>query len=346
MKQNTSHIILYFAAVISLLLSGCDEDVRPGLPIPSDVEILPKASLTATRALSGCVDGSTFPLDADSVFAVSAFLESPSGVYDTPYFLNQTLDTDSDGKICFSSQNGLRYYPEDESKLYFYAYSPVKVNTDDTNSKSVSWTLTGKEDIMCATDLSGIKKMPVSEQTEQKQPVFGFCHLLTRLNFRCRRETGFADKTYISYIAIKDQHTVATLDFSKFNASATPGDYFTLSGQTSLLKYPLPDPFPVEVAAGYNDVTSLMLPSAESFQIEIGLKNGLKIEFEINASDLTWDIDDPNHGSGDIDKSAFKSGCSYNVNMLFEGSRITFQTVAVFNWENGGSAEGILTPDN
>lgn len=181
-----------YAALIATTIIGCTEEIDvQRVPAPSDVEILPNAAVAQSRSdLTGAQDGPLFPASTDNVFAVSAFLSSNGTDADIPYFLNQPLKSDAEGNFHFYRENGLRYYPEDSYKLYFYAFSPACATQDKNDPKKVSWTLTGQEDIMYAKDLTGLSK---NHEGTQPQPTFNFQHLLTRLNFRCRRETGFAD---------------------------------------------------------------------------------------------------------------------------------------------------------
>lgn len=352
-------------AVGSAGLSGCEEDTGGVIPIPepSDVEIQPQAVVTQSRAenmLSGAVDGTDFPKSTDHVFAVSAFLSKSDTRYDgeevvysnnpndeaaqgidtsVPYFLNQPIRTDETGAFHFDTENGPRYYPEDGSHVYFYAVSPACAKQDATDPKKVSWTLTGREDIMYARDVRGIRKVHGLDldATHQPQPHFQFRHLLTRLNFRCRRETGFSDFIYIAFIQITDRNSVATLDLDKGLLSFLP--------PKKDIKYELKEPHEVEVVEGYNNVVSLMYEPDSSYEVTIGMKSGLTNTFTIHASSVNSTSGESNPDTDDTDNPIFRAGYSYNVNLRFQGVELKVD-IALANWNDGGSTTGVIYLDN
>lgn len=339
MKQQYN-FILSITILLCLIAGGCKEDNEFIIPQPSDVEIMPKASVNQTRSdLAGAQDGPGFPASTDNVFAISAFLSSDDikdhdhtlngedKKIDIKYFLNQPLKTDASGQFHFYSENGMRYYPEDGSHLYFYAFSPACAVQDANNPKLVSWNLTGQEDIMYAKDLRGISKISGDHIDGQIQPEFKFKHLLTRLNFRCRRETGFADYIYITGITIKNQRCKAQLDLDlgKLSFSDNKEDKKDMSTECNHM---------IDVVVDYKNILSVFVEPCESYDIEVALKNGTTITFTINAPAIE---DDNNYSK------KFQPGYFYDVNLRFQGTGFDID-VKLNSWNDGGTSSGIILP--
>lgn len=226
--------------MVAVTFSACDnyEDVTSAIPMPSDVEIVPQARVTATRsAFTGIQDSTVFPMSTDSVFAVSAFLSKEN--QDSPYFLSQPIKSDSEGNYSFYTENGFRYFPEDQSPVYFYAYSPL-CGIESADNESITWNLTGQEDIMYAKDLSGLHKLHGdSVTTQQPQPDFKFAHKLIRFNIFEFWGGGFADKIVISEIRIKNCVSKVTLSLSngdiEVDATKTTDFFVTLNHEIAEL---------------------------------------------------------------------------------------------------------------
>lgn len=315
MNLRTIYISAYLITI--LLVSACSGiEVEKQIPLPSDVEIIPQASLSTTRShLSGVVDGSSFPKSTDSIFAVTAFLDIDGK---ERYFSNQPVHSDSNGKCHFETYNGQRYYPEDGSPLYFHAVSPVPDAAIQTDPTKIIWNLTGQEDIMYANDLTGIKKTHGSEldSIHQPQPEFKFNHLLTRFNIRERWGNGFPDKMTISEVKILNCIGKATVDLINEkiinDAKDETTDFiYTVAHEINALVH-------------FADVCSIMCFPYDNME---------SIELEILVSDIKYGpvkIFAPKGGT-------FEAGVSYNIDLEFESNRILVYT-AVADWEDGGSS--------
>lgn len=310
--------LCYIIYIITILLvSACSGiEVEKQIPLPSDVEIIPQASLSTTRShLSGAIDGTTFPKSTDSIFAVTTFLDIEGK---EKYFSNQPINSDSNGKCHFDTFNGLRYYPEDGSPLFFYAVSPVPNSDLQSDPTKVVWNLTGQEDIMYACDLRGISKVHGSllDGIHQPQPEFKFKHLLTRFNVRERWGNGFPDKMVISEIKILNCIDKAAVDLERGNII---NDYE--AGKKDFICNVTHE---ISALVHFADVCSIMCFMGN---------NRKSIQLEVVVSDIKYgpvEISAPGNGN-------FEAGISYNIDLEFESNRI-LTNVGAAEWEVGGSS--------
>lgn len=315
-------LILYICILAACnILSSCDNDKQHdnAVHLPSNVEIIPRASLSATRTnLLGAVDGATFPKNQEGIFAVSAFLDKTCN---KPYFNIQPVDCDSVGNLNFRSSNGFRYYPEDGAPLFFYAVSPVPEWQNDP--KKAVWNLTGQEDIMYAVDTNnslGFSKISGDHFNEQQQPMFTFRHLLTRFNVRERWGNGFPDKMIISEIKILNCIAKAAVDLESGNIineyeAGTKDFICNVTHEISALVH-------------FADVCSIMCMMGDNMK---------SIQIEVVVSDIRYgpvEILAPRGGT-------FEAGVSYNIDLEFESNRM-IPYVRAAAWKDGGSS----TEDN
>lgn len=334
--MKLSHSILpLLATLLGLMACACsDEDVAlQPLSAQSDIEILPQAKLSGSRAaLSGAQDGPDFPIATDRVFAVSAFLTSRDDTskvnlngenlpLDIPYFLNQPIKSDSVtvGKFHFYIENGLRYYPEDKSHVYFYAFSPACAVQDARNPHIVSWTLTGQEDIMYAKDLTGIQKVKGDHLATQMQPVFKFEHLLTRFNINENWGVGFPDNIKVTGLTVHNVIDKVSLDIftGEMTYSDTKKDIqFPIDSKISTTG--IPSRICSFLCANKGDLSEL------NFSITAG---GLQYYIPLSANQFS---------SG---TTVFENGKQYDINLTFTGTQIIV-TATASKWEEGGNSSG------
>lgn len=337
MKQR-HYISLAFAATLGMMVVGCTEEVyTPRIPIPSDVEIVPMATVAGTRgSLSGVQDGPQFPSSTDGVFAVSAFLTSDA--YDKkysggkvlndsnananmPYFLNQPIRTDENGNFHFNTENGSRYYPEDGSHVYFHAFSPANAIQDTTDYKKVSWTLTGQEDIMYARDLRGIRKAHGSDfdSISQPQPEFKFEHLMTRLDFKLARGNGYGERLKVYSLEIFDFEDKASLDLS---FGSLTFDYNDDSKHDLLIEKEMLN---VAILEAIPYITVMSSPR-ESIKFKV---NSMGIDYP----PLTIKAETSLPGAPKL----FEAGKRYEIILNFTGIGVNI-SASLVKWQDGGSS--------
>ena len=320
MRQNITAAILCAIALTSCSVDGPADADLPSSARPRAITLTAGIGNSVTpaftgrgNALSGPVEDTGFPADTDSLFAVTAYRgdAAPTTNGET-YFSNETVNSDADGTPGFATP---QYYPADDGKLYFYAYSPVCGGTytaDGEAGPTVRWKLTGAEDIMYANDTRGISK------TDNKKPQFDFAHRLNRIRFRLIQGDSFGDGIYADTIAITNCHTEAKLNLADGS--------LTFSGDKS----------PVMICGVFYINYEFEAP-------EIGqsllCEPVDKLDLEIKAGGLTYKTTVTLTGPDDSRTDNPAAGVSYLVTLTFHGSTINPAAV-MEKWGQGGDATG------
>lgn len=206
-------------AAVTISLS-CDK-LRDGCPAASKVEytdthIEPEATIISpilSKAdFAGPVNGTTFTPSTDKIFGITAYLGNvvPTSWLQNSQLDNEPVNSDQYGNYIFSEN---KYYPKDY-KMYFYAYSPMVNCTytpgNETQHPYVTYSLTGREDILWSKNDTGIgKNLGVGKQS---QPDFQFTHKLQRVMFSIKRTEKVASTATLSEIRINNLKTKAILD--------------------------------------------------------------------------------------------------------------------------------------
>lgn len=227
MQQQRFIRQLFVAALISggtMLMSACDDS--DALPIQadevrySDTLIQPTATVVTpviTKGdFEGPINGTTFTPSSEKIFGVSAFVGGDNIPQDwTPNSrINfSPVHSDAEGKYYFDES---KYYPID-SMLYFYAFSPMVHCTmqagTSTAHPTVTYTITGREDIVWSKNESGIAK--AEDPLSQQHPDFQFNHLLQRVIFSVKRTANVSPTLQLTQIRITGLRNNATLDLIK-----------------------------------------------------------------------------------------------------------------------------------
>lgn len=212
---------LCYGTLLALLLhaSSCTDGNEPAASIDemedSHIPIQLTASIeqpVVTRApFIGPVVGKTFSPNSEKIFGVTAFVGNsvPTSWAPNTRVNNASVNTDSKGAPYFDT---LLYYPR-EQKFYFYAYSPMvhcEYNDGDANHHpTITYQLTGREDILWTKNETGIGMMTEATQTH---PNFVFKHKLQRVVFSIKRTAQTSASTTLSEIRLLNQKTKATLN--------------------------------------------------------------------------------------------------------------------------------------
>lgn len=296
--------VLFAAALVS-----CGKE-RPEPATSGRTAVVPAASLDAAPAsranLSGPVIGTTFPESTENLFSVTAYKRGDeSGPYE-PYFDNEAVKSDDNGRLRF---HNFLYYPFDPVwKLYFYAYSPSAeeyIPGTFEDGPTVAWTIDGQQDIMYARDLTGIGR---AVSGVQPQPEFEFRHLLKQIRFRLVRGAGFSDNISSTSIKIINCRTRASLNLATGELTFS-GDYdqsVTLAGNCAIH---LPEQ---AVVFGI-----LMCEDTD------------KLDMQIEAAGVTYNT------TVALERGA---GISHQVSLTFEGTQIIAEA-SVAEWVDVGRIE-------
>ena len=207
--------------IVLPLFAACGEDACD-VPVAdevrySDVPIVPTASIVSaqlTRAdFEGPVNGTTFTPSTTKIFGVTAYLGGDA--IPTNWSVNSRLNfsavhCNDEGTYEFDE---CKYYPLDY-RIYFYAFSPMIHCTyaegSATQHPKVTYTITGREDVMWSKNENGIVKQV--DPSMQEQPNFQFLHRLQRVIFAVRRTASVPSTVKVDRISIDGLYNVCTLD--------------------------------------------------------------------------------------------------------------------------------------
>lgn len=195
--------LLAIAAMTSCTTTSEDE-IDPNAP----VEI--KMNVGIEAIARSAIEGTSFTEDNNDLFRIIAFngSEKPSDFSSTPYIKNESVKISS-GNLAFNTP---QYYPNNGDNLYFYTYTSEGL-TDPSDyasnsiSPTVSYTITGQEDIMTAIEETG------SNKTSNTDLSLTFSHQLMRVKFLAVKGTGFGEDK-ITEVTVKDCHKQPLLNIA------------------------------------------------------------------------------------------------------------------------------------
>lgn len=210
----------------------------------------------------------------------------------------------AEGTIKFA-EGSEQYYPKDGSTTHLVGYYPAATST---NNGIVSWTITGKEDIIISDVKSGSK-------TSAAEISFAFSHQLTQLQFTVKAPTGeplTGEK--LKSITVKKLRTTAQFDP---DASGAP---FTFTGEAT------------------NDLTTEN-PITGTDLSDTGVSGGtLLIEPSVAAADFDIEVVTVADNKEKTYKGTVKIGAaattSYDVNLTISQKEVT-GTATVGKWTSG-----------
>lgn len=320
--MKTNLFTYYILCVAVLAACSTDADNYPTVEYVrySDVAIEPTASVTlpqTTRAdFSGPVELETFS-PGSKIFGVTAFLgqEIPTSWEPNSRINFSPVNCDNDGKYTFEE---LKYFPLDY-KIYFYAFSPMVNCTftkgDNLKHPQITYTLTGREDILWSKNESGIIK--ANNTADQLQPNFLFEHKLQRVVFYVKRTPDVAANTRINAIRIHNLYNKATLDlitgeltFDKTAAPVTLSATYDVTPTTDYQKYPYDIMFEP-------NVTNL------SMTVEV---NGTAYDKVITLAGA----------------NAGKVGSKYELQIIIDGTTVTINKPGIGEWEDVDNVSGTI----
>lgn len=315
-----------------LFAAGCSEDHELS-PNPGDAttEIIPQASI-ATVTVDGAdaastpqadtrasIEGDAFPVSTEKIYVVTAYAgtTAPSSNWSGAYFDAYYIQSDASGKHTFTN-NPKGYYPSDASKkLYFYAYAPFSLggyaNGTASSQPIVSWNITGQEDIMWASYLTGIAR--ATSGTTQPQPQFQFQHKLKQVRFKIK-----ADPSFDTGVKVTSLKVVNTYNFCQMILGEGSLGY---SGSTSL-SLPITSGTKDEITTAGTEMDGcIMFAPGIAFKLEMTTSTGAvykDIAVKLSGTD------------------AGQAGKSHLVTLTFKPGTVTVsQAITVNDWTYTGS---------
>lgn len=301
-------------------LAGCSKEENTGIDTGDDrVAIAPSANIENNVISRAAVEGTSFAEGTD-VFRLSAFeaVTEPTDNWTATgaeAFENMQVNCVANGTLSLATP---KYYPPTgaSEKLWFYAYAPsgTYTNGNGATKPSVSYTITGQEDIMTGkvTNTNGFGGVAKGET--QTHPAFEFSHLLKKITFKVKAGDTFdADASIqVTNITVKGVKTSATLDVvaGTLAFSGEADQSLTLSGSNTVI-----------TAAGASVPGCLMFEPGETFTVSVTAGG-------VTYADATVTLSDTGAG---------KAGVSHEVTLTFHRSAIV-PTATITEWTPGEDA--------
>lgn len=320
MKRNSSYLecCLSILAVVFMMVTACSKYVHSNEDQSieySDTEIIPTASIVSasiTKAdFEGPVNGTSFTPNTSKIFGVTAFISDDIPMSYSPNSLlnNEAVHSDENGNYLFDE---VRYFPRSK-KTFFYAYSPM-VHCTYTDGEggfppTVTYDLTGREDILWSKNDSGLTGIPESEQESIKQPDFKFEHKLQRIAFRVKRTANIPSNYSISEIRITDIKTTAILNIIDGTLRLEENQNKTYVSIT----------YNHTLTTSFVDIPyDLMIGVPEN-----GQKNIIKVSFQIGGLFF----------NGEAEISETRPGYKHIIEVTFDGGNLILQAPVVVEWD-------------
>lgn len=299
--------VFFPLATVALLAAttSCSHDQDLEMTVDQKREIRPTACVIVTEISTRAEGddeeiGSTNTEDFSSSFAVTAFKQDNDGNETTTHFVNNecTAEYGFDPK---------QYFPSDNTKLNFYAYSPIVSDDNYTSEHKATWTLNGNTDVVWANSNGHCKA--------GTQPKFTFAHKLAKLIIKVQQDaSSFQSDIELSSINVNNVKTTATLDLKAGTMSYAGSGNLKVNGSAN---------FKIKELGEYG---SIMLPAdGNSYTLDIKTKNADNSEMSYETVPVT------------LDSGTFEAGKEYTVTLTFKGTEIENNEVKITQWTTGGS---------
>lgn len=247
--------------------------------------------------------------------------------------MDNVRTTSIDGATGAIAWAGSYTYPvEENSYVRFCAYHPyAPVGLSGSNyvvapaagrAPELYFTLTGSEDVMHATPVTGSKSVTPGTLV--------FNHVLTQIRFRIVDETGNFSGETLNAITFNGVNTTSSLNLESgtLGSWGTPSDAISAGLSTPVTMTGTP-------AAAQEVGSPVMLqPGQASFSVKVVTSKGTFGAVSIRPTSST--------DGGSTTESSFAAGRSYLVTLLFRGLTQLAVTAAVTPWIMDGTGEGVV----
>lgn len=255
----------------------------------------------------------------ETAFDATVMLTTRQGDYSgltAKYEGSHAIAVGTDGSVSWKLQNGVQpVYPETGDWLYAVAVSPTGVSENNGN---VSYTLTGKEDLLYAPEIRGNKwdgdRFAGNTNSSYDKPL-EFSHLLTRLQLKaCKRQAdGLSVK--ISSVKVNEAQSSVTLPLATGVPVFSGAQGLSLGLGNEGKEIPSDG---ATVALG-----DLLLPP---------LISGNAYTLDVKTSVGTYQ-NIPIVFSGAPEDAKFQAGVSHEVTLMLSDNKLGILSVKVTPWE-------------
>jgi hypothetical protein len=309
-------------AALSGLAAGCTDSDSGEVPLTE--EAIPVQLFARGGALEGSAAATVTRTESGEAFKASVAFSSESGRYTPLNGKNEgiwTADVDKSGVITWNTEGGKAapVYPPYGDYLYLVAWAPEAVPKDGT----VTYTLTGQEDLLYVNELQGCKwdgeRFSNNTLKERDKPLT-FNHLLTRIRFKaCKKKSGGLPVTILK-VTVNEAKAQAIVPLATGEPLfSTPSD-----GTAGLSLTP---------ADGSNEVAnttpvelgSLMLPP---------LSENAETEYTLTVETSTGTYNNVKIIYGDAQPSdILKAGMSHVITLTLSDYTLSITSITVEPWK-------------
>lgn len=218
------------------------------------------------------------------------------------------------------------YLPENKTTALIGYYPRESLDDGTTNPVSVTYTITGEEDIMA----TGVQTGSLVDKFE----TFTFKHQLTQLQFKCVGSAGAIAKwTSVTSIKVKNTYTALKLSLDK-----TKGAQLTATGEANQTLTVKNYPSEVSLPDAENPSTGYLLlyPTVNWGTEDLPISLEVKGTYDGNAKTLNVAVSNISEG--------VKAGYSHLITLTFtEDGKIAVET-GIAEWQPGNNGSTIITP--
>ena len=311
--------LLIMSLLVAAFLGGCTNTEEPVTDGTESIEV--NAGIAeATRAV---ISGG-YANDLEVSFARLDNPGTTGAQWNTPSI--DAVRTGGAGNTILTFEPEQTYLREEGESILIGYYPRKELNNGAANPVSVTYTITGEDDIMA----TGVQTGSLVDKFE----TFTFDHLLTQLQFKCVGSAGAIAKwTAITSIKVKNVATGLKLSLNK-----TTGAKLTVTGTAD------------QTLTVENCPSKVLLPDAEKPSIgylllypttNMGTEDlpiSLEVKGTYDESPKTLNVTVTNISEG------VKAGYSHLITLTFtEDGKIAVET-GIAQWQPGNNGSTIITP--
>lgn len=311
--------LLIMSLLVAAFLGSCTNTEEPVTDGTESIEVNAGIAEATRAVISG---GYTNDLDVSF-----ARLDNPGTTgaqWNTPVI--DAVRTGGTGNTVLTFEPEQTYLTEDGESVLIGYYPCKALNSGTANPVSVTYTITGEEDIM----VTGVQTGSLVNKFE----TFTFSHLLTQLQFKCTGSAGAIAKwTAITSIKVKNVATGLKLSLDK-----TKGAQLTATGTADQTLTVKNCPSTVSALDAEKPSTGYLLlyPTANLGTDDLPVS--LEVKGTYDGSPKTLNVTVSNISEG------VKAGYSHLITLTFtEDGKIAVET-GIAEWQPGNNGSTIITP--
>ena len=311
--------LLIMSLLAAILVGGCTNTEEPVTDEAAETIEVNAGIAEATRA----VIGSGYTNDLEVSFARLDNPGTTGAAWNASVI--DAVRTGGAGNTALTFEPEQTYLTE-EGESVLIGYYPRKEPSGTVNPASVTYTITGDEDIM----VTGVQTGSLVDKFE----TFTFSHLLTQLQFKCVGSAGAISRwTAVASIKVKNVATGLKLSLDKTNgakltATGTADQTLTVKNCPSMISALDAETPPT----GY----LLLYPTANMGTESLPVSLEVKGTYDGNAKTLNVTVS--NIGEG------VKAGYSHLITLTFtEDGKIAVES-GIAEWQPGNNGSTIVTP--